>query len=284
MSETYQGSQLSCEEQKCRLFDFPVIDGKVYREIPVLSYTCYEDVDDYNSGEKRTLQYIQNNYSKLVDFLVKNKKLDRDTAYGLVSEAFIEFKDKPDFEFQVSERGEVISLGTYIRYMLKQLVKRKFSGDKKIYDNECSNIHGSSTNSDDLEEDWYNTIPDERSNISIDIDIESALKSCRHLRYSCGGADIFEFLYIMVMYAMGGKKNALNSDVYSRYKILLKARGMSDSDAATIEEQIRKSENIKELIKQVAEAEQNERLDDIEKSLSKYVYGVKQIREILALA
>ena len=72
--------------------------------------------------------------------------------------------------------------------------------------------------------------------------------------------------------------------MYSRYKILLKARGMSDSDAATIEEQIRKSENIKELIKQVAEAEQNERLDDIEKSLSKYVYGVKQIREILALA
>ena len=192
--------------------------------------------------------------------------------------------DKPEFVFQVSERGEVISLGTYIRYMLKQLVKRKFSGDKKIYDNECSNIHGSSTNSDDLEEDWYNTIPDERSNISIDIDIESALKSCRHLRYSCGGADIFEFLYIMVVYAMGGKKNALNSDVYSRYKILLKARGMSDSDAATIEEQIRKSENIKELIKQVAEAEQNERLDGIEKSLSKYVYGVKQIREILALA
>lgn len=267
----------------CRFYTYPEIEGRVYRESPVTSYMCCDTGVESSTEEKKTLQYINANYENLVNFLVRNKRLDSDTARGIVSDTYIEFERKPDFEFQVSERGEVISLGTYIRYMMKQMVKRRFSKNKKIYDNECSNIHYSNTG-DDSEEDYYNTIADEKSSISIDIDIDSILKSCRALRYSCGGADIFEFLYIMVIYALGDNKNTSKQNVYSKYKILLKARGMSESDASTIEQKMRKSDNIIELIKQFTVAEQDEKLDDIEKGLRKYVYGVKQIREILALA
>lgn len=224
-----------------------------------------------NDWDKRTVQFIINNYNKV-------RKMVRVMAKGvpdyqiddIMSDVVIYFKDADDYDIERAYNESTdtyLSLEGYISVGIKHCIQR-YKTDS--YGHEKHLVH-STLITEDGEKDLFDTIEDRSSLDRMDCigyDLENAFNSVRCLRYKYG-IDIYMVIYLRLL-------TGNDSDLYFN---VLEALGISKRELSDIQRKMSRELDMQYLIKTICLHDKEKVLQEIEK----YVYGRQKIKEAVAM-
>lgn len=247
--------------------------GLAARSIKELTYDRIIDAEE--SASKTTVQFIANNYDKLLRYVMKAERLHQDEAEIILSNLYFEMEQKTeDYQIYVDEEtGRTIPLEAYIKKMLSIHAKRYFSNRKKKIDNEFScNVLVNTKDSDGSSESLFDFMVDDKyvdPMGEVEYDLETAINNIRHLRYALG-YDIFSVLY--------GRLVSTSNITWNEY---LESLEISKEDLCNFEYKCVHNEDFIYLITAMAYKIEENREEGIRK-LEKYVYCAKTIKNALS--